>query len=78
MRKSDEDCAKKCMEYRVEGRRPVGRQRRTWLKSVEANMAELEIDREDVNDREERMEKVCYEAEVLSYQKTDYKPIIYI
>ena len=26
------------MEYRVEGRRPVGRPRKTWLESVEANM----------------------------------------
>ena len=34
----------KCMEYRVEGRRPVGRPRKTWLESVEADMAELEID----------------------------------
>ena len=46
MRKSDEDCVKKCMEYRVEGRRPVGQPRRTWLESVEADIAELEIDRE--------------------------------
>ena len=37
---------KKCMEYRVEGRRPVGRPRKTWLESVEA-----EIDKEDVHDR---------------------------
>ena len=42
---------KKCMEFRVEGRRPIGRPRRTWLESVEANMAELEIDNEDVHDR---------------------------
>ena len=44
---------KKCMEFRVEGRRPVGRPRRTWLESVEADMAELEIeiDKEDVHDR---------------------------
>ena len=48
---SDEDWVRKCMEYRVEGRRPVGRPRRTWLESVEADMAELEIDREDVHDR---------------------------
>ena len=48
MRKSDEYWVKKCMEYRVEGRRPVGRPRRTWLESVEA---ELEIDRKDVHDR---------------------------
>ena len=37
----------KCMEYRVEGRRPT----KTWLESVEADMAELEIDREGVNGR---------------------------
>ena len=47
----DEDWVKKCMEFRVEGRRPAGRPRRTWLESVEADMAELEIDREDVHDR---------------------------
>ena len=37
----DEDWVKKCMEFSVEGRRPVGRPRRTWLESVEADMAEL-------------------------------------
>ena len=42
---------KKCMEYRVEGRRPIGRPRKTWLESVEADMAELEIDKQDVHDR---------------------------
>ena len=47
----DEDWVKKCMEYRVEGRRPVGRPRKTWLESVEADMAELEIDKEDVHNR---------------------------
>ena len=50
MRKSDEDWVKKCMEYRVEGRRRVGRPRRTWLESLESDMAELEIEREDVYD----------------------------
>ena len=45
MRKGDKDWVKKCMEYRVEGRRPVGRPRKTWLESVEADMAELEIDK---------------------------------
>ena len=57
--------------YRVEGRRPVGRPRRTWLESVEADMAELDIDKED-------FQKECYEEEVQPYCKTDYKPIIYI
>ena len=46
-----EDWVKKCMEYRVEGRRPVGRPRRTWLESVEADMTKLEINKEDVHDR---------------------------
>ena len=31
MRKSDEDWVKKCMEYGVEGRRPIGGPTRTWL-----------------------------------------------
>ena len=52
MRKRDEDWVKKCMEYRVESRRLVERPRRAWLESVEADMAELEIDKEDVHDRE--------------------------
>ena len=43
----DEDWVKKCMEFRVEGSRP----RRTWLEDVEVDMAELEIDKEDVHDR---------------------------
>ena len=37
--------------YRVEGRRPVGRPRRTWLERVEANMVKLKMDKEDVHDR---------------------------
>ena len=45
MRKGDEDWVKKCMELRVEGRRPVGRPRRTWLESVEADMSEPKIDK---------------------------------
>ena len=40
-----------CIEYRVDGRRPVGIPIKTWLESVEADMAELEIDKEDVHDR---------------------------
>ena len=57
MRKGDEDWVQKCMEFRVEGRRPVGRPR-TWLESVEADMAELEIDKEDVHDRKKWRENV--------------------
>ena len=77
MRKGDEDWVKKCMEYRVEGRIPVGRPRKTWLESVEEDMAELEIDKEDVHDRSKWRRNVN-EEEVQPYRKTDYKPIIYI
>ena len=41
MRKGDENWVNKCMEIRVEGRKPVGRPRRSWLESVEADMTEL-------------------------------------
>ena len=41
----------KGMEFRVEGRRLVGRPTRTGLESVEADMAELEINKEDGHDR---------------------------
>ena len=51
VRKSDEDWVKKCMEFRVEGRKLDERPRRTCLESVEVDMAELEIDKEDVHDR---------------------------
>ena len=41
-----------CMEIRVEGRRPigrpVGRQTKRWLETVEVDMVELEFDREDI------------------------------
>ena len=47
MRKGDDGWVKKCMEFGVEGRRPVGRPRRTWLESVEADMAEHEINKKD-------------------------------
>ena len=39
----DEDWVRKFMEYRVECRRPVGRPRKTWLESVEADMAVFRV-----------------------------------
>ena len=66
LRTDDEDWMKKCMEIRLKGRRPVERPRRTWLESVEADMAELEIDREDVHDRKKWRKNVM---------KRKYNPI---
>ena len=68
MRKGDEDWVKKCMECRVEGRRPVGRSRKTWLEGVEAVMAEHEIDKEDVHDRRKWRRNV-------NFMKRKYNPI---
>ena len=39
------------MNSKVKGRRRVGRPRRTWLESVVADMAELEIDRDYIHNR---------------------------
>ena len=57
MRKGGEDWVKKCMKFRVYGKRPIERPR-TWLESVVADMAELEIDKEDANDRKKWRENV--------------------
>ena len=62
------------MEIRVEGRGPVVRPRRTWLESAEADMAELQIDR-DVHDRKKRGKNVM-KRKSKPIGKTDYKPII--
>ena len=77
MRKCVEDWVKNCIEFRVEGRRPAGRSRRTWLENVEADMADLEIDKEDVHDRIKWRRKVM-KRNKKNYWKTDYKPIIII
>ena len=58
MRKGDKEWVKKCMEFIVECRRPVGIPRRTWLECVETDMVVLEIDKEDVHDRNKWRENV--------------------
>jgi len=35
LRKEDNDWVKKCIEYEVEGARPIGRPRKTWREIVE-------------------------------------------
>ena len=51
MMKSKEDWVKKSIEFGVECRIPLGKPRSTWSESVVTYMAKLEIDREDVHDR---------------------------
>ena len=69
-------CVKKCMDVRVESI-PVGRSRITWLESVEADMAKLEIDKEDVHDRNKWRRNVM-KRKSNHIKKTEYKLIIYI
>ena len=66
------------MEIRVEDRRLIGRLRETWLENVEADMAELKIDREDIRDGKKWRRNVMKKEEVQPYRKTDYKPVIII
>ena len=56
------------MEIRVEGRRSIGRLRETCLENVEADMAELEIDREDIRDGKKWRRNVMKKEEVQLYQ----------
>ena len=66
------------MEFRVGGRRPGGRPRKTWLESVEADMAKLEIDKEDVYDRSKwrRNVNVMIQNPFLTAQSTQIKSVI--
>ena len=66
------------MEIRVEGIRLMGRLRETWLENVEADMAELEIDRDDIRDGKKWRRNIMKKDEVQHYQETDYKPLIII
>ena len=69
---------KKYMEYRVEGRRPDGSPRKKWLGSAEADMAELEIDKEDVHDRSKWRRNVNVMKRKSNPIGKRTKPIIYI
>ena len=66
------------METRVEGRKSIGRLRETWLENVEADMEELEINREDIRDGKKWRRNIMKKEEVQLYRKTDYKPVIII
>ena len=68
------------MEIRVAGRRSIGRLRETWLENVivEADMADLVIDREDIRDGKKWRRNIMKKHEVQHYRETDYKPVIII
>ena len=47
LRKEDNDWVKKCMEYEVEGSRPRGRPKRTWLEVVKRDCQVRGLSRDD-------------------------------
>jgi len=51
LRKDDDDWVKKCMEYKVEGPRPRGRQKRTWKEVVREDCQARKLNKEDATDR---------------------------
>ena len=50
LRKEDTDWVKKCMEYEVEGPRPRGRPKRTWIEVVRKDCQACNLNREDAMD----------------------------
>ena len=51
LRKDDDDWAKKCMEYEVEGPRPRGRPKRTWREVIWEDCQARKLNKEDATDR---------------------------
>jgi len=51
LHKEDNNWAKKCMEYEVEGSRPRGRPKRTWLEVVRKDYQACKLSRDDAMDR---------------------------
>jgi len=51
LRKDDDDCVKKCMEYEVQGPRPRGRQKRTWREVVREDCQARKLNKENAMDR---------------------------
>jgi len=48
--KKDIDWVKKCMEYEVEGSRPIGRPKRMWTEVVQKDCQARNLNREDAMD----------------------------
>ena len=58
LRKKDNDWVKKCMEYEVEGARPIGRPKKTWREIVEKDCQACDVKREDAMDRIRWMKQI--------------------
>jgi len=47
LQREDNDWVKKCMEYEVEGSRPRGRRKTTWIQVVQKDCQAHKLNRED-------------------------------
>ena len=56
-RRDENSILRRAMELEVEGRRPVGRQKKTWSKVVEEDMRKLNIMEDMAEDRHLWMSK---------------------
>ena len=52
-RRDENSLLRRVMELEVEGRRPVGRQNKTWSKVVEGDMRKLNITKDMAEDRKQ-------------------------
>ena len=50
-RKDDANCAKACSRLMLEGTAPVGRMKKTWQKTVSADMCLVKVEFQDVDNR---------------------------
>ena len=53
-RRDENNILRRVIELEVEGRRPVGRTKKTWSKVVEENMRKLNITKDIAEDRQQR------------------------
>ena len=58
--KEDNDWAKKCMEYEVEGSRPRGRPKRTWREVVREDCQARKLNTGDAMDRSKWRKLIKY------------------
>jgi len=58
LRKENNDCVKKCMEYEVEGAWSRGRPKKTWRETVEKDCQTRKLNREDAMDHNRWMKQI--------------------
>ena len=65
LRKDDNDCVKKCMEFEVVGSRPRGRPKTTWLEVMQRHCQVRGLSREDamIRDRWRKLIRMVDEYE---------------